>query len=232
MKKITLILILFATTSTFLVNGQVAINNDGSAPDPSAMLDVKSSEAGMLIPRMSAAQRNSIPGPATGLLVYVTDDNNYYYFNGVDWQQANANPFRTMNYASANGPMESVTNGQITQITSRVLTFDKKNNDTKLRISYTDNFRVMPSGSGVCSARYEIRIDGNSCPNQPLVYDFWSSPEINVHRSSTLVGYCSGIPAGTHQIQIWVSNVPGQQFGYVLTGWSDSTWVIECEEVN
>jgi hypothetical protein len=54
-------------------NAQVAINSDGSLPDNSAMLDVKSENKGVLIPRLSFEQRNAIVTPAEGLMVFCTD---------------------------------------------------------------------------------------------------------------------------------------------------------------
>jgi len=45
---------------------QVGINTDNSTPDPSAMLDVKSTTSGMLVPRMTVDQRNAIVSPAEG----------------------------------------------------------------------------------------------------------------------------------------------------------------------
>lgn len=51
----------------------VGINADGSAPDNSAMLDVKSTTSGVLIPRMTIAQRDAIVNPAPGLMVFCTD---------------------------------------------------------------------------------------------------------------------------------------------------------------
>jgi len=48
---------------------QVGINNHSSQPDPSAMLDVKSTEKGVVIPRMTLQQRNSIQYPIEGLMV-------------------------------------------------------------------------------------------------------------------------------------------------------------------
>ncbi len=66
--------------------GQVKINNDGSGPDPSSMLDVKSTTKGVLIPRMTASQRAAIATPATGLLVFQTDGTTgAYYFSGTAW---------------------------------------------------------------------------------------------------------------------------------------------------
>jgi hypothetical protein len=68
----------------------VAINNDGSEPDPSAALDVKASDKGVLIPRVDFS--NLPLSPPTGLLVFVTangpDGNNaFYYYDGSQWQK-------------------------------------------------------------------------------------------------------------------------------------------------
>ncbi|MEZ5082261.1 MAG: DUF1566 domain-containing protein [Bacteroidales bacterium] len=87
MKKVLTILIL----SVVLLSGQdilaqISVNTDGSAPDASAMFDVKSTTSGVLIPRMTAAERDLIGSPATGLMVFVSDDASFYYFNGVSWE--------------------------------------------------------------------------------------------------------------------------------------------------
>ena len=69
---------------------QVSINTDGSSPDGSAMLDVKSTDKGLLIPRMDSAQRVAIATPATGLLVYQTDGTDgFYFYNGTGWISLN-----------------------------------------------------------------------------------------------------------------------------------------------
>ena len=79
-------------TVFFLCNFFVAlaqntgINADGSLPNTSAMLDVKSTNKGLLIPRMTQAQRDAIASPATGLLVFQTDNSaGFYFFNGAAW---------------------------------------------------------------------------------------------------------------------------------------------------
>ncbi len=66
----------------------VAINDDGTAPHASAMLDIKvnaASKKGILIPRMTSAQRTAIAAPAAGLMVYDTDTQSFWYWNATAW---------------------------------------------------------------------------------------------------------------------------------------------------
>lgn len=58
----------------------VSINTTGNASDPSAMLDISSDSKGLLIPRMTQAQKLAIFAPADGLLVYQTDGSKGFYF--------------------------------------------------------------------------------------------------------------------------------------------------------
>ncbi len=74
----------------------VAINLNGAAPDPSAMLDVQSTDKGMLVPRVTQAQRNAIPNPATSLLIYQSDGQPGFYYNAgtpaaPNWQLVGSN---------------------------------------------------------------------------------------------------------------------------------------------
>jgi hypothetical protein len=51
-----------------------------TTPDNSAVLDINSSDKGLLIPRMSLQQRNAINNPADGLMVYQTGEKGGFYF--------------------------------------------------------------------------------------------------------------------------------------------------------
>src|SRR5438876_10796758 len=68
--------------------GGVSINKTNAPADASALLDVSSTSApylGMLIPRMSTANRNAIVAPATGLQVFNTDCGINEYYTGTCW---------------------------------------------------------------------------------------------------------------------------------------------------
>jgi len=53
MKTFRTFFIIIVLLTTYSLEAQVSISSDGSDPDPSAMLDVKSTDLGMLIPRMT-----------------------------------------------------------------------------------------------------------------------------------------------------------------------------------
>jgi len=69
------------------VMSQVSISTDGSAPDPSAMLEIKSTNKGLLLPRINFNNRPS--NPVVGLLIFVTANgpagNGLYFYDGAGW---------------------------------------------------------------------------------------------------------------------------------------------------
>src|SRR5262249_34342726 len=82
-----LFLSIFSLISIFSTAQSFSINTDGSTADTSAILDVKSTAKGILIPRMTKTQRNLIFTPATGLLVFQTgpDSTGFHYYDGTRW---------------------------------------------------------------------------------------------------------------------------------------------------
>ena len=88
MRQITAILLLGFLFVQPSLKAQVAINTDGTQPDPSAMLDVKSTSKGLLVPRVTTTQRTAFVAPADGLWVYDTNTKSFWFFQaGTGWQQ-------------------------------------------------------------------------------------------------------------------------------------------------
>ena len=87
------ILLALITTNVALLFGQnVGINDDNSQPDASAMLDIKSDNKGLLVPRVQLDELNTtapVTNPSTSLLIYAnsssTVDEGYYYWDGSQW---------------------------------------------------------------------------------------------------------------------------------------------------
>src|SRR4030095_584414 len=84
--RIIIITILIAFT--IFVNAQsVAINTTGNSADASAVLDISSNSKGVLITRLSTAQRTAIETPAEGLLVFDTDTKGFWYYSLGSWKE-------------------------------------------------------------------------------------------------------------------------------------------------
>jgi len=57
-----------------------------ASPHVSAVVDISSTTGGLLLPRMTTAQRDAISSPANGLQIYNTTTNQIQYYNGSSWQ--------------------------------------------------------------------------------------------------------------------------------------------------
>lgn len=90
MKHYLLRLIYSLSLTAFAVMPVGAQNNVGigtSTPDASAILELQDNSRGVLVPRLTTVQRNSIAAPANGLLVFDSDFNCFYFFvTGTGWQ--------------------------------------------------------------------------------------------------------------------------------------------------
>jgi len=71
--------------SAVFVRDDLRVGINTATPDGSAVLDINSTQSGILIPRMTTVQKNGISGPATGLLVFDTDENRFYFYDGTAW---------------------------------------------------------------------------------------------------------------------------------------------------
>ena len=118
MNKRSVITLLLATLFTLGLSAQVSVSSTGTNPDASAMLDVQSTDKGMLVPRMTTAQRTAISNPATGLLVFDTDTGSFMFYSGTAWllvgndnlgnHTATQNVLLNGNYLSGDGGDEGV----------------------------------------------------------------------------------------------------------------------------
>jgi hypothetical protein len=88
----TTLVVVITTIITTGIHAQNTFPSTGAAgigttsPNTSSLLEIKSKNKGILIPRMTLAQRNAISTPATGLLIYQTNATpGFYYHNGTAW---------------------------------------------------------------------------------------------------------------------------------------------------
>lgn len=76
-----IMLLIFSGNTAFSQNVGIGTSN----PNNSAALDISSNKSGLLIPRMSGAQRMAINNPAKGLLVFDNDSSVFFFYNGTAW---------------------------------------------------------------------------------------------------------------------------------------------------
>lgn len=82
-----LILITLSLLLAVYAQGQnVSINATGDPAHPSAMLDISSTDKGLLIPRMTTTERLAINNPAQGLLVYDLYTRSFWFHDG-SWRE-------------------------------------------------------------------------------------------------------------------------------------------------
>lgn len=63
----------------------VGISNATIVPDPSSILELRSSTQGLLLPRLTTAQRDAISAPADGLMIFNTSTLTFNYYQ-TGWQ--------------------------------------------------------------------------------------------------------------------------------------------------
>lgn len=82
--KRNLFLLLFSMLFVSATQAQIGIGTN--TPNASAKLEIVSTDKGFLPPRMTQVQRDAIPAPATGLMIFQTDGvAGYYHYNGASW---------------------------------------------------------------------------------------------------------------------------------------------------
>jgi hypothetical protein len=93
-------LIFFMGSFTTIYSQNIGITLSGVAPNPSAALDVSSTEQGVLIPRLTDAERQALKDPASGLMIYNTTSNEINFYDGTGWQRI---PGSSVSVASGTG---------------------------------------------------------------------------------------------------------------------------------
>ena len=92
MKKQLLFISFFLLCGTILFAQSVGINDDCSAPNSHAILDLKSSSKGFLPPRMTTAEINAISPIPEGLNVYNSSLHTMVFYDGTDWKKSDGTP--------------------------------------------------------------------------------------------------------------------------------------------
>jgi microcystin-dependent protein len=236
MKKIILmIFVLIALTVPGKPQG-VAVTTDGSLPAASAMLDVRSTSRGILVPRMTAAQRAAISTPVQGLMVYQTDQvSGFYCYSGSAWREemdvvnsaGSVLSGKLMTFDGTNWVAKSMTSGttgtnQGVNSMQPYLTLDY----------YIATDGVFPSQSGWDSYCGEVQIGGFSfAPNWFVKCDGQLLDINNYTTLFTLIGTTYGgdgqntfaVPDLRGRVALHQGQAPGSTYKVIGEQWGCET---------
>lgn len=151
----------------------LAINTDGSTANASSLLDVKSTNKGMLIPRMTRTERNAIAAPATGLLIYQTgpDTVGFHFFDGTRWNLIiSNNNADTMAWKTGGNSGTTAGTHFLGTIDNKDLVI-KTNNVERLRFTTNNEVGIGTStpNSSYGFAKLEVAADGFGVPTDLLI---------------------------------------------------------------
>lgn len=90
MKKIVVLLAMLGMFLAHIQSQGISIGESEFTPDPSAILEIKSTDKGLLIPR---ADTSAISNPAEGLMVFQPNDKQFYVFKNARWTAIGSDSF-------------------------------------------------------------------------------------------------------------------------------------------
>jgi hypothetical protein len=203
---------------TMLQSQSLGVNTDGSAPDASTLLHVKSSNKGILIPNVALSATNdatTIALPATSLMVYNTGTGGltpagYYYNSGTT-----GTPNWVRLFSGGESSDWKLTGNSGTNSTSSFIgTIDAV--DFVVRTNNTEKFRVTSSGfTGIGTATPGAKLDVNgkgrfgSASRNVVIGDTSNMGYVNFNTSFGTLGYgfrdSAGVLEYKHSGGIWAA---------------------------
>lgn len=177
---------LHAQTNTFPSTGAVGIGT--TTPDASSLLEIKSTKKGVLIPRMTIAQRNAIASPATGLLIYQTNSTpGFYYYTGNAWT------------AMTRQPGWSLTGNAGTTPANYLGTSDKKNlvfKTNNIQRAVIDSTGNMGIGTTKPTSKLEVH-------NGALTVSSTTSASLIINANASAIGNSNQILFADNGVNKW-----------------------------
>ena len=87
--------------STDISYSSGAVTIGATSSDSTAIFSVQSTTQGVTLPSMTEVQKDAINSPATGLLIFQTDEKaGFYYYNGTKWSSIGSGGDNTLLYTT------------------------------------------------------------------------------------------------------------------------------------
>jgi hypothetical protein len=208
---IALIIFLLSATGTFSQNN-VGIGTN--SPDSNAILELQTTDKGILIPRMTAVQRNNM-SPSLGLtqkgmLVFDNDSTKFFYWNGYSWQTIGSGAIgpqgptgiANIQLYGINGTSDTVISTSVfTDIPGLSLTITLVAQAT-LSIFTTGGIKTPISTYSSSSGKIGLFMNNVLVPSAFQSYEMWNYYTIFVYKTNWSFATVLSLPAGTYTFDI------------------------------
>ncbi len=214
-----LLLALFTMLTSLIVNGQVGVNND--APDQFSVMDIQSSNMGVLIPRITTSQRFSIttdcaPNCPNGLMVFDTDKKAFFYYYNNNWFLIN--PFFAPD--ATNGKTEDIyTNDAVVRnvgIRKSPVFPNKLDVEGKYQVGGTSNYDTLLNEHGILIKSGDLKVDSGQVlvSNGNIKAPLGTASTTTFSSDINTKGVDGAIPVGG--IVIWSGTIASIPKGWAL----------------
>lgn len=188
-----------------------------TTPNESAKLDITSTTQGVLFPRMNATQMAAITAPATGLVVFNTTANLFFFYDGAAWDTIGSNAtvaataLSAITAATANNTINNGANQQTwnwngitTEAGGLQLGTNSLSSGALLYLSVNSTAAASNTQKGL-----EIQTQGTNATSSQTTYGAFVN---NNHdgTSSTNVGLYARASGGTNNYAIIVPSASGK----------------------
>jgi hypothetical protein len=200
---------LLVTLTTNLAAMAQSIGIGTTTPAASAMLHINSTNKGLLIPRLTSAQRNAIVSPAAGLQVYDSNTNSFWYYNNSNWIELGAGGGGSSSWVTNNNNISNTNNGNVGIGTSSPFYKLEVNGNGAFfgsTVNYGFNGQQYVFGGGAVrltsaasgTVNHSILIDGNQVQSfytdQALIDEFSNPLLLNALGGNVGIGTSNPLP--------------------------------------
>ncbi len=120
LRKILIVAVIFIV-GTFQISAQVGIGTTN--PNATSILDIQSTDKGVLIPRMTKIQRDNIVTPALGLQIFNTTENTTDVYSGGVWKSLSYKPNANLIYVYSMADLPTPAGNAITLDANKMYIF-------------------------------------------------------------------------------------------------------------
>jgi hypothetical protein len=162
-----------------------------TSPASTSILDITSTTKGILIPRMTLAQRDAITSPATGLQIYNTTSNVFQYYNGSSWGNVGGTGVTDLTFSGSSSPftLNSSTGTDVTFASGTGISLGVSGSQLTITNSSPDQ-TVSLTGAGISSVT-------GTYPNFTITSTEVDGSTTNEIQNLSLSGQSLGISSGT-----------------------------------